>query len=66
MIVIQNNQEVLIARFINGQIPLSIQTPHLILVLLAKEDILKDMMMKVVGIILVKNRLIHYGKEMFY
>lgn len=48
-IVIQDNQEVLIAGFVNGQIPLAIQTTDPMLVLLAKEYIRHDMMMKVVG-----------------
>lgn len=48
-IVIQDNQEVLIAAFIDGQIPQAIQTAELMLVLLAKEYIRHDMMMKVVS-----------------
>jgi HTH-type transcriptional regulator, sugar sensing transcriptional regulator len=48
-IVIQDNQEVLIASFINGQIPQAIQTIDPMLVLLAKEYIRHDMMMKVVS-----------------
>lgn len=48
-IVIQDNQEVLIAGFIENQIPQAIQTAEPILVLLAKEYIRHDMMMKVVG-----------------
>lgn len=47
-IVIQDNHEVLIASFINGQVPLAIQTTDPMLVLLAKEYIRHDMMMKVV------------------
>lgn len=54
-IVIQDNQEVLIASFIDGQIPLAIQTTDPMLVLLAKEYIRHDMMMKVVGD--------HFGKD---
>lgn len=46
-ILIQDNQEVLIAGFIEGQIPQAIQTAEPILVLLAKEYIRHDMMMKV-------------------
>lgn len=48
-IVIQDNQEVLIAGFVNGQIPQAIQTTEPMLVLLAKEYIRHDMMMKVVS-----------------
>ncbi|MDQ0201883.1 TrmB family transcriptional regulator [Neobacillus ginsengisoli] len=47
-IIIQDNQEVLIAGFIDGQIPQAIQTAEPMLVLLAKEYIRHDMMMKVV------------------
>lgn len=47
-ITIQDNQEVLIAGFIDGQIPQAIQTTEPMLVLLAKEYIRHDMMMKVV------------------
>ncbi|MGG3177922.1 helix-turn-helix domain-containing protein [Priestia megaterium] len=48
-IVIQDDQEVLIAGFIEGQIPHAIQTSDPMLVLLAKEYIRHDMMMKVVS-----------------
>lgn len=48
-IVIQDNQEVLIAGFIEGQIPQAIQTTEPMLVLLAKEYIRHDMLMKVVS-----------------
>jgi hypothetical protein len=48
-IVIQDDQEVLIAGFIDGQIPQAIQTTEPMLVLLAKEYIRHDMMMKVVS-----------------
>jgi sugar-specific transcriptional regulator TrmB len=48
-IVIQDNQEVLIAGFVDGQIPQAIQTAEPMLVLLAKEYIRHDMMMKVVS-----------------
>ncbi|WP_028402071.1 TrmB family transcriptional regulator [Ectobacillus panaciterrae] len=48
-IVIQDNQEVLIAGFIDGQIPQAIQTTEPMLVLLAKEYIRHDMMMKIVS-----------------
>ncbi|WP_431026942.1 TrmB family transcriptional regulator [Lysinibacillus sp. LZ02] len=48
-IVIQDNQEVLIGGFVNGQIPQAIQTTEPMLVLLAKEYIRHDMMMKVVS-----------------
>jgi sugar-specific transcriptional regulator TrmB len=47
-IIIQDNQEVLIAGFVDGQIPQAIQTTEPMLVLLAKEYIRHDMMMKVV------------------
>lgn len=47
-IVIQDNDEVLIASFMDGQIPQAIQTTDSMLVLLAKEYIRHDMMMKVV------------------
>lgn len=47
-IVIQDNQEVLVAGFVDGQIPQAIQTTEPMLVLLAKEYIRHDMMMKVV------------------
>jgi sugar-specific transcriptional regulator TrmB len=48
-IVIQDNKEVLIASFKEGQIPQAIQTTDPMLVLLAKEYIRHDMMMKVVS-----------------
>ncbi|MBO1002914.1 TrmB family transcriptional regulator [Pseudogracilibacillus auburnensis] len=48
-IIIQDNQDVLIASFIERQIPQAIQTTEPMLVLLAKEYIRHDMMMKVVG-----------------
>jgi len=48
-IVIQDNTEVLIAGFISGQIPQAIQTAEPMLVLLAKEYIRHDMMMKTVS-----------------
>ncbi|PFN83639.1 hypothetical protein COJ85_27620 [Bacillus sp. AFS076308] len=48
-IVFQDNQEVLIAGFIEGQIPQAIQTTEPMLVLLAKEYIRHDMLMKVVS-----------------
>ena len=48
-ILIQDNQEVLITGFIEGQIPQAIQTAEPMLILLAKEYIRHDMMMKVVG-----------------
>ncbi|TQR36117.1 TrmB family transcriptional regulator [Lysinibacillus sphaericus] len=47
-ITIQDNKEVLIAGFIDGQIPQAIQTTEPMLVLLAKEYIRHDIMMKVV------------------
>lgn len=46
--ITQDNQEVLIAGFIDGQIPQAIQTTEPMLVLLAKEYIRHDMMLKVV------------------
>ena len=48
-ILIQDNQEVLITGFVEGQIPQAIQTAEPMLVLLAKEYIRHDMMMKVVS-----------------
>lgn len=48
-IVIKDNQEVLIAGFVDGQIPQAIQTTEPMLVLLAKEYIRHDMMMKIVS-----------------
>lgn len=47
-IVIRDNKEVLIAGFIEGQTSLAIQTADPMLILLAKEYIRHDMMMKVV------------------
>ncbi|RST59362.1 TrmB family transcriptional regulator [Siminovitchia terrae] len=47
-IVIQDHQEVLISGFIDGQTPQAIQTTDPMLVILAKEYIRHDMMMKVV------------------
>lgn len=46
-IVIQDHDEVLIAGFVEGQIPQAIQTAEPMLVLLAKEYIRHDMVMKV-------------------
>lgn len=48
-IVIRDHEEVLIAGFIDGQIPQAIQTKDTMLILLAKEYIRHDMMMKIVG-----------------
>ncbi|ONK23770.1 TrmB family transcriptional regulator [Bacillus sp. VT-16-64] len=48
-IVIKDHEEVLIAGFIDGQIPQAIQTKDMMLILLAKEYIRHDMMMKIVG-----------------
>jgi HTH-type transcriptional regulator, sugar sensing transcriptional regulator len=48
-IVIRDNHEVLIAGFVDHQIPQAIQTTEPMLVLLAKEYIRHDMMMKVVS-----------------
>lgn len=48
-ILIQDHQEVLIAGFSEGQIPQAIQTAEPMLVLLAKEYIRHDIMMKVVS-----------------
>ena len=56
-ILIQDNQEVLITGFIEGQIPQAIQTAEPMLILLAKEYIRHDMMMKVVGDKLGNDRL---------
>lgn len=56
-VVIRDNQEVLIAGFIDGQTPLAIQTTDSMLVLLAKEYIRHDMMMKVVSDKLGNNQL---------
>lgn len=47
-IIIQDNQEVLVTGFMDGKIPQAIQTTDSMLVLLAKEYIRHDMMMKVV------------------
>lgn len=48
-IVIQDHQEVIIAGFIEGQIPQALQTTEPLLILLAKEYIRHDMMIKVVN-----------------
>lgn len=48
-IVIQDNQEVLVVGFVDGQIPHAIQTAEPMLVLLGKEYIRHDIMMKVVA-----------------
>ncbi|PGK51716.1 TrmB family transcriptional regulator [Priestia megaterium] len=48
-ILIQDNSEVLIAGFVDGQVPQAIQTTEPMLILLAKEYIRHDMMMKVVS-----------------
>ena len=48
-IVIRDDQEVLIASFLDGHIPQAIQTADPMLILLAKEYIRHDMMMKVVS-----------------
>ena len=48
-VVIQDHEEVLIAGFMNGKVPQAIQTTEPMLVLLAKEYIRHDMMMKVVS-----------------
>jgi HTH-type transcriptional regulator, sugar sensing transcriptional regulator len=48
-IAIQDNQEIVAAGFIDGQIPQAIQTTEPMLILLAKEYIRHDMMLKVVN-----------------
>lgn len=48
-ILIQDDKEVLIASFVDGHIPQAIQTADPMLILLAKEYIRHDMMMKVVS-----------------